>query len=249
MKKPRISICIPTYEMNGLGDKFLEHSFNVLLQQKFKDFNVIISDHSKTDLIKNLCKKYKNKLNIEYYRNKIKKGSSSANINNAITKANGELIKILFQDDFLYNKYALEDINKNFNTQRDFWLVTACMHTKDGKKMFRPLYPKYNHKIHLGKNTISSPSVVTILNKNPLLFNENLIWLMDCDYYKRCYEKFGKPQILNKINVVNRVGDHQVSNTIANNKVRETEYQYTSKHQYKKSILKEIKLKINKWLR
>jgi hypothetical protein len=38
--------------------------------------------------------------------------------------------------------------------------------------------------------------------------------LMDVDYYKRCYDKFGEPTILNKINVVNTVGSHQVSQNI-----------------------------------
>ena len=78
----------------------------------------------------------------------------------------------------------------------------------------------------MGKNTISSPSVLTIKNEKPLLFDEKLIWLMDVDYYKRCYNKFGNPKIINNINVVNRIGLHQVSNSIVNLsiKIKETIY-------------------------
>jgi glycosyltransferase involved in cell wall biosynthesis len=204
-----ITICIPTHEMGGLGVTFLAKSFNILINQSFKNFDIVVSDHSKNDEIKNLCESHKEKLNIHYYRNTEKIGSSSANINNAITKASGQLIKILFLDDFLYTDKSLEEIIENFDLEKDNWLITACEHSKDGKTFYRPFYPKYNKYIYLGKNTISSPSVLTIKNDSPLLFDENLVWLMDCDYYKRCYDKFGSPKILNKINVVNTTGEHQ----------------------------------------
>jgi hypothetical protein len=202
--------------MKGYGNIFLEKSLNILTNQTIKDFDIIISDHSKNNLIKDLCTKYKNELNINYYRNTENIGSSSANINNAIKKADGKLIKILFQDDFLFHNKSLEEIVKNFDIEKDNWLLTACIQSKDGVKFFRPFYPKYNNLIHLGKNTISSPSVLTIKNENPLLFDEKLLWLMDVDYYKRCYNKFGSPKIINEINVVNGIGSHQISNSIVN---------------------------------
>ncbi len=221
-----LSICIPTYEMKGLGHIFLKQSFDILAKQTFKDFNVVISDHSKNDLIKNLCDEYDDRLKIYYYKNTKNLGNSSANINNAIKKANGKLIKILFQDDFLFHEKSLEEIVLNFDLKKDRWLITACTRSKDGEHFFSPFYPKYNDKIHLGKNTISSPSVLTIKNDSPLLFDEKLIWLMDCDYYKRCYITYGEPRILNTINVVNRIGAHQVSHSIVNiaTKIKELIY-------------------------
>lgn len=221
-----ISICIPTYEMNGQGSDFLRQSFEIITKQTFKDFDIVISDHSKDSGIKDLCKEYKERLDIYYYRYIKKRGNSSANINYAIKKAKGKLIKILFQDDFLFNSKSLEEIVKNFDLKKDYWLVTACKSSKDGIHFYRAFFPRYNDLIHLGNNTISSPSVLTLKNDNPLLFDEKLIWLMDCDYYKRCYEKFKNPKILNRVNVVNRVGDHQVSNLLANNTLKEKEYEY-----------------------
>ncbi|OQX21755.1 MAG: hypothetical protein BWK75_02465 [Candidatus Altiarchaeales archaeon A3] len=237
-----VSVCIPTYEMHGLGDKYLKHSFDILTTQTFKDFDVVISDHSKTDVIKNLCEEYKDILDIHYFRNAENIGNSSANINNAIKNAKGKLIKILFQDDFLYNAKSLEVIVNNFDLKRDNWLITACEHSEDGITFYRPFYPKYNKAIYLGNNTISSPSVLTIINENPLLFDEKLIWLMDCDYYKRCYDKYGEPKILNTINVVNRIGDYQVSNTITNKSLKDNEYNYILK-KYNKKMSKNLILK------
>lgn len=221
-----LSICIPTYEMNGKGDIFLEHSFKILTTQTFKDFNVIISDHSKSDLIKNLCDKYRDKLDIVYLKYIENIGNSSANINNAFKHANGKLIKVLFQDDFLFDEDSLEITVGNFDTTKHKWLVSRCEHSHDGHTFVRDFKPHYNDNIHLGNNTISSPSVLTILNDNPLLFDENLIWLMDCDYYKRCYIKFGEPKILNAITAVNRIGDHQVSNTLATEEIKNNEHKY-----------------------
>jgi hypothetical protein len=154
-------------------------------------------------------------------------GSSSANINNAIKKAQGRLIKILFQDDFLYSNTSLQEIADAFDIEKDEWLVTACEHTDDGATFIRPFYPKYNRKIHLGINTISSPSVLTIKNSCPMLFDETLLWLMDVDYYKRLYIRYGRPTILNTINVVNRNGIHQVSNSQVSEERKKKEEAYT----------------------
>ncbi len=230
-----LSICIPTYEMKGNGVNFLEHSFKKLTQQTFKDFEIIISDHSLDEEIKNLCVKYEKILNIVYIKNTNNIGSSSANVNNAIKYASGKIIKFLFQDDFLYNEDSLEITINNFDLKKDKWLVSRCEHSIDGVSFIRDFKPVYNDKIFLGNNTISSPSVLTILNDKPFLFDENLIWLMDCDYYKRCYDSFGLPKILNVITVVNRIGGHQVSNTIVNNEIEQKELYYIKeKFKYEK---------------
>lgn len=221
-------MAIPTYEMNGLGVRFLEHSLKILGHQTYKDFDVVISDHSVDNRIESLCKNNVFGLDIKYYRNEAGRGSSSANLNNAILKSTGSLIKILFQDDFLYSLTSLGQIAGSFDLERDKWHVTACEHSKDGTDLYRPFYPSYNHQIHLGNNTISSPSVLTVKNDIPLLFDHKLVWLMDCDYYKRLYLKFGQPKILNQVCVVNRIGGHQVSNTIATRKVRRAERKYVT---------------------
>ena len=101
-------------------------------------------------------------------------------------------------------------------------------------------FPKYNKKIHLGKNTIGSPSVLSIKNENPLFFDENMTWLLDCDYYKRLYDKYGEPLILNEINVVIGTGKHQMTN-ILSNYAKKKEYYYMAK-KYKKRLWSWLKL-------
>ncbi|MDQ3014272.1 MAG: glycosyltransferase [bacterium] len=228
MNEPHLSVCIPTYEMKGLGAQFLRESFDILLQQTFKDFEVVISDNSKTDVIKKVCDEYKDKLDIHYYPNPDPIKEMAQNFNNVIKSAKGRLIKILLQDDFLYDARSLEHVVSNFDLERDHWLVTACEHSKDGKTFYRPFYPTYNHDIIFGRNTISSPSVLTIKNESPLLFDTHLKWYIDCDYYKRYYDAFGEPKIVNEISVVNRTGEHQTSSFLATT-IKEKEFAYMMK--------------------
>ena len=220
-----VSICIPTYEMKGKGVEYLEYSFNILQQQTYTNFEIIISDHSQSPIIEDLCKKWSNKLNIRHYYNDNNRGVSSSNINNAIKKAKGEIIKILFQDDFLYGDNSLEIQLVHFLGNHNHWLVSACCHLKDNQ-IKNPFYPKYHDNIQYGENTISSPSVLMFKNEDIIEFDENLFWLMDTDYYKRMYDKFGLPSICNYITVINREHENQVSNTLATEEIKNQEYEY-----------------------
>ena len=237
-----ISICIPTYEMHGEAKRLLTRSFDMLLKQTYKNFEVIISDNSEDDVIKTLCENpdYQS-LNIKYSKNPRK--GLAPNINEAIKKATGKLIKILFMDDFFADENSLKDIVNNFHGH---WLVTGCGHDNGNGKVSNIHFPVYNKNLHLGKNTIGSPSVLTIKNENPLLFDENLTWVVDCDYYKRLYDKYGKPDILNKVNVIIGLGEHQTTNHL-NNKFKSREYEYiekkyTGKISYKNKLLKLLRL-------
>lgn len=225
-----ISICIPTYEMKGQGTNFLKFSFEKIKNQTFRNFEVVVSDHSVNDDISNLCLEYSKHFEINYFRNEKKVGSSSANLNYGLTKCKNKIIKILFQDDFLYSNESLELLSKFFDVKKDKWLVSTSEHSYNGQDFIRTFVPKYNHNIHLGNNTISSPSVLTILNdEDKLFFDENLIWFMDCDYYKRCYLKFGEPKILPFITIVNRLSEYQVSNSIITPKIKKDEFDYVTK--------------------
>lgn len=222
-----VSIVIPTYEMHGRGAEFLQFSFEIFIKQTFKDFDIVISDNAKDASIKNICEKYVDKLDIHYFQNKtVLRGNASANVNNGIRHATGKIIKILFMDDFLYNETSLQKMVDAFDMSKGSWLVAACMSTTDGINFFRPFVPRYHDKIHLERNTISSPSVVMVKNDKKIFFDENLIWYMDTDYYRRCHDAYGDPLILKDIAIVNRQSPFQITNTLANESVRQSEYRY-----------------------
>jgi len=140
------------------------------------------------------------------------KGKMAENTNFAIKKAKGDIIKVLFMDDYFAHKDSLQKIADAFTGG---WLVSGCLHD-DGKGITDAHYPWYNEDIRKGKNTIGSPSVLAFENKEPLLFDEEMSWLLDCDLYHRLYERHGQPTILNDLNVIIGIGEHQTSNLMSN---------------------------------
>ncbi len=208
----KISICIPTWEQYGHGTGFLKDNFDRFLNQTYKNFNVIVSDHSKNDDIKNLCDLYSNKFEIKYFKYDKLLGNGPANTNNSIIHADGEIIKIMFQDDFFYDDTSLELISKEFEQDDCKWLVNGCNHTNDdGNTFYNFMSPSWNDKIAIGVNTISSPSVLSFKNETPCLFDEELTMLMDCEMYYQLYIRYGFPKIITNCLITNRMHQHQIS--------------------------------------
>ena len=225
MNNLKISICIPTWEQYGKGKFFLEKLFETICEQSYKNFEVVISDHSLDDDIENFCKLYKNRFEIIYSKNSLGRGNSPINTNNAIKLSTGDIVKILFQDDFFYNKDSLKIIAEHFENYNCSWLVNGCNHTSDdGNTFHNEMIPKWDKKIILGENTISSPSVLSFKKDVNLFFDSNLTMLMDCDYYYQLYLKFGEPHIVEDTLVTNRFHEHQISRKYDKNFSEELEY-------------------------
>lgn len=205
MERPFFSIAIPAYGYNGKGVEFLEHNLAILSKQSFKDFEVILSDHSKDNTIFDVYNKWVDRLNIHYFLHDEGRGFISPNLNNAIRHCTGKWIKILFQDDFLFDSDALQTqhdiLAENENIK---WLVTSFCHSNDGATFYRFYDPKYSEDIWTGNNTLGNPSNLTIKNEDLLYFDEGLNWLVDCEYYYRMFLKHGKPTIIAPVTVVNR---------------------------------------------
>jgi hypothetical protein len=206
---PFFSIAIPAYGYNGRGSSYLQHNLLILEKQNFKDFEVVISDHSTDNTIKNIYDSWKDKLNIKYIPNNKGRGYISPNLNVSMQNCIGKWIKILFQDDFLYDENSLKKTNEYlFNNKNTKWLATEFYHSNDGINLYRHYIPKWVDDIWTGNNTMGCPSSITIKNENLLLFEESIEWLMDVEYYKRMFDKFGPPNIMNEITVVNRTNQN-----------------------------------------
>lgn len=173
---------MPTHDMEN-GEFFLARLISSLDKQTFRDFELVIT----------------------------KQGKMAENTNAAIKKAKGEIVKILYMDDYLYSPDALQNIADNFTGG---WLASGCVHD-DGETITSPHYPTWNDEIRYGNNTIGSPSVVAFENKEPLLFDEKLSWLLDCDLYQRLYERYGEPKLLPYMDVGIGIGDHQTTHLMS----------------------------------
>lgn len=186
---PKISIVIPIHRSMKNGSFFLWRLVQSIMAQSFKDYEIVI----------------------------VQEGSMPVNTNAGLLRARGELIKILYMDDYLAHPRALQRIVEAF-TPETRWLATGCLHQDASpdtlEEPHSPHYPFYSPDIHTGNNTIGSPSVITIRNEGKLLFDERLSFLLDCDLYRRYFDLYGLPILLNDLNVVIGIHDGQMSSTM-----------------------------------
>ena len=194
----KVSIVCPIYNMTN-AKEFLKRNLDSILLQSFKDYEIVISDDSSDDMLDIWIRQHH--YPVKYFKNKVH--GMAGNTNNAIEKANGNLIKILYQDDYFYHEDSLQEIVKAFIPGTK-WLVTACIHS-NGTELFNEHQPFYSKT----ENTIGSPSVLTFKNSVTIRFDPKLFWVLDLDFYRKCFQYYGLPKILNKVNVVIGIGEHQ----------------------------------------
>ena len=209
----RVSFCIPTYESKGKAKQYLFDIFHALSHQTNKDFNVWISDHSVNDDVLNACREYADVFEINYVKNEDQRGQISANTNCALRNADGEILKVMFQDDFILTRTLVDELDKAFVDGVD-WAVTGFAHTIDnGQTHYNPKLPQYNDRLLEGVNTLSSPSISAFRNGIDEYFDEKLTMLMDCDMYYRLYKYHGDPVVLKDYHISNREHRNQTQRT------------------------------------
>src|ERR1700752_965375 len=102
MPAPKVSICIPAYNQPENISRALE-SVRV---QTFTDYEVIVTDDSSNDSVKEAVSKFSFGDKLKYIKNSPVLGSPE-NWNEAIRHATGEYIKILHHDDWLASPTSL----------------------------------------------------------------------------------------------------------------------------------------------
>jgi glycosyltransferase involved in cell wall biosynthesis len=226
METPLISICIPGYEMNGKGTLFLNQLLQTIQKQTYTNFEVIISNHSNDNELESVVNKFTD-IKITIFKNVHGRGSSSANINSAIKRANGEIIKTMFQDDFFVSIKALEKI---LQLPKDkHWGMCGSVHAK-GKvdNFYNRLIPFWQDDIKKGVNTLGGPSSL-FFRRTDIIFDENLLWYMDTDFYYRLFLKYGTPFIVENALICSREDDTRVSNTLITDELVQRENKIISK--------------------
>jgi glycosyltransferase involved in cell wall biosynthesis len=212
--EPIISVVIPAYEMNGIGVEMLKRCLESIQIQSVQNYEVIVSDHSLDDAIQATCGHFSKSMNLKYFCNRRKRGSSSANLNFGIRHASAPVIKILFQDDSLASPMALADALSALANSESKWFACASLHTSDFRNYENLIVPTWNSRVFAGNNSISAPSVIAFEREAFLPFDEDLIWLMDCDFYERMFRKNGLPAISEKVGVNQYLGEHQVTKSV-----------------------------------
>ena len=201
------SIAIPTHDRGEKGVVWLRELLDSLKIQTFKDFDVVISDQSTNDNIKNVCEEYDFELVYLRYGGE----NACENLNTALENCDGRIIKIMFSDDIFTRKDALEIIHDEYNKLGCRWTFSGFCGTKDGVNFYEEKFPIWSDYTLEGRNLLSSPSVVSFLNEGKVEFDENLKLLLDVDFYHRMRWMNGMPNMIPQVLVANRDHDERIS--------------------------------------
>jgi len=198
----KISICCPVYTMKEkTAEKFLVEFFSHLMFQSFKDFDVVISDQSEGDNLKQICDVFSLVLDIKYFKNTSDKKNAANNVNNAVRHATGDIVKLLYMDDFFIDPFALHKINQAFNDNPDGkWFISGFTHSnEDRTKIFDTRKPCYNNKYVNGDNTTGNPSNYAVRRECAIEMDDDLLWIVDGEYFYRSYYYHGDPIMIDDV--------------------------------------------------
>lgn len=206
--------------MKGKGGYYLQQNLASLFIQNVKPYEVIISDHSTDDLIKDVTTSWAQFMNVKYFRETEKVGVISANLNNCIKNSTGDVIDFMLQDDLYFSSNSLQTRIENLGDSQ--WALTSTIHySVERDQYYWHLIPEYRQDIYLGFNSIGSPSLLTMKRENAPLFDEKLFMLTDCDYYKQLYDKFGLPKTSQAITVVSTMWEGQSQKDVSNERMQQ----------------------------
>jgi glycosyltransferase involved in cell wall biosynthesis len=169
-KMPRISIIIPIYNV----EQYLEQCLNSILNQTFKDIEIICVNDGSTDNSYNLLKEFAKKDNRIKIITQENKGVSTAR-NIGLDNSNSEFIMFLDSDDWYDKKLCEKVLNKIKETNADI----IC----------------FGHNVINNDNTILTTNIkqITKLNKNykskkHTIRNQIFVW--DKAFKRQLIEKY-----------------------------------------------------------
>lgn len=190
---PFISICIPAYRRPD----YLKRLLNSIAIQKYPDYEVVVTDDSPDELVKEICDFYTSKIQqLRYVRNPVPLGTP-ANWNAAIKLAKGKWIKLMHDDDWFADEMALQEFAKVALKEESVFIFSAYINTYEDRKNDKVIMPeKYRLRMALkepailvAKNFIGPPSVTLHRNDGRFFYDLQLKWLVDIDMYRRRIEK------------------------------------------------------------
>lgn len=154
------SIIIPIYN----SEKFLKECLDSVINQKFKDIEIICVDDGSTDKSKEILEEYKKNDNSVKVIEQTHQGQGIAR-NKGLEIAQGKYINFLDSDDKL-SENTLDAVYKFFNKHKDIDIVSIPIVYSDGKDH------ELNYKFQLNKEIINL-DVNSVKNTNQKSSNQS----------------------------------------------------------------------------
>jgi len=200
MKKPFFSIIIPSFNQGSLLQKAIES----VLNQSFKNYEIIVVDNYSTDNTNEIIKSFQKKINFYKIRNHGVIGKSR---NIGIKKAKGKWLAFLDSDD-IWMKNKLKETHKLI-LKKNFDIICNAEWISYNSNIIRKLwiygpYKKNFFQYLLENGSCVSTSASTInrefIFSHKIFFNEKKIFITaeDYDFFLNLAYKKAKFYFLNR---------------------------------------------------
>jgi glycosyltransferase involved in cell wall biosynthesis len=227
--QPLISICIPTYNQTIHLSKLLD---SIFLQRQVS-YEVIVTDDSTTDDVFHLINHYVKKgNNIKYIKNRPSLGAPN-NWNFGISLAKGKFIKIMHHDGWFEDEFALKKLLDKIKDKKNSFVFSAVRNDFNNKIYSYNISEKNLFNIRkepenlILANLIGGPSGILYPNNLNLKFDENIIWLVDIEFYLQLLKKGLTLEYIDQILYTSKVdSDSLTINNMVNTEKQLYEYSY-----------------------
>nr|WP_293834724.1 glycosyltransferase family 2 protein [uncultured Arsenicibacter sp.] len=188
IKMPKVSIIIPNYNHSG----YLEARLNSILDQTYKDYEIIILDDCSTDNSKEIIEKYtkKTKKISKVIYNEKNSGSTFKQWNRGFENTTGEYIWIAESDDWCENN-LLEELITNMITNPEIVIgyVQSSIINQDNREIYRSKY-EYDKNVLNGGEFVCNHMINgnAIFNASMAIFKKKILNSITKEYtkYKFC---------------------------------------------------------------
>ena len=172
-KDYKIGIIIPNYNYEHTIEKCL----NSILNQTYKNYEIIFVDDMSTDKSIEIAKSFKDKINIKIIKLQQKRLNGGAR-NEAYLYLSDDVDYVYYvdSDDWLYNEYVLEKINNKLQTKPDVLFVGMASYKND--KLNTCFIPQYKDKYEAIKGWSGSCGKVikkNLATRQECLYNEGTL--------------------------------------------------------------------------
>lgn len=239
-----ISICIPTYN----SGRKLERLLDSIKAQSFTDYEIIVSDDSNNDDVKQIIGLKYPELGIRYYHNSPALGTP-ANWNNAVAKASGEWIKMMHHDDWFLDENALQVFADHAKKDPEAKLLFCAFQNinTDNDSSYSGSISRFElfllraNYLNLYKNFIGNPSCTLVSSTlKPYEYDKRIKWLIDFDFYTWYFRKHKKFGYIPRPLIAFRLHSGQVTAQAQQNPVVEIPESFLLLEKYGVSILRNI---------
>lgn len=186
---PKISIVTPSFNQGA----YIERTILSVLNQNYPNLEYFIFDGGSTDQTIEIIRKYESK--ITFWVSEKDNGQTDA-INKGLAKSTGELFNWLNSDDYLLPETLFKIAKEWLISGSDIISGSAIFITEQNEfiRKWTAVFPRKNKFIDFvypDRVTIAQPStyICSDLIKRQGIFNPALNFVMDYEFYLRCFVK------------------------------------------------------------